>query len=96
MPRLSIDLQEGFSGDDVIVRVNGEEVARQSGVRTKQTLGLAHSLAIAVPDGPVRVEVDVPTRGLRGSTDVRHAQLGVSLADVGVRFVQSDEEFGYG
>ena len=96
MPRLTIDLQEGFSGDEVIVRVNGREVERRLGVRTKRVLGLAQSVAIDVPDGAVNLEVDVPTRGVRATTDVRHPQLGVSLEGNGIQFVQSDEEFGYG
>jgi hypothetical protein len=96
MPKLSIDLQDGFSGDEVIVRVNGKEVDRRSGVRTKRTLGLAQTIHLQVPDGPVTLEVDVPTKGISGRTEVRHPQLGVSLAGKDVQFVQSDDEFGYG
>ena len=96
MPTLNIDLQDGFADDDVIVRVNGKEVERRSGVRTKRVLGLAHSMAITVPEGRVRLEVDVPTKGACASTDVHHPQLGVSVAGKDITFVQSDDEFGYG
>jgi hypothetical protein len=96
VPQLVIDLQDGFSGDEVIVRVNGQEVERRSDVRTKRNLGLAQTIAIQVPDGPVTVQVDVPTKGVNGHTEVRHPQLGVSLAGKEIQFVQSDDEFGYG
>ena len=96
MPKVTIDLQDGFSDDEVIVRVNGKEVERRSGVRTKRTIGLAQTIDIRVPDGPVTLEVDVPTKGISGSTVVEHPQLGVSLAGKDVQFIQSDEEFGYG
>jgi hypothetical protein len=96
MPKLTLDLQDGFNGDDVIVRVNGEEVQRRSGVRTKRTLGLAQTLDLTVPEGPLTVEVDVPTQGVRGSTVVQHPQLGASVVGNVVQFIQSDKEFGYG
>jgi hypothetical protein len=95
MPTLTIDLQDGFADDDVIVCVNGKEVERRSGVRTKRMLGLAQSMAITVPDGPFSIEVRVTTRGISGRTEVRHTQLGVSLSDKDVQFVQSDKQFGY-
>ena len=96
MPKLTIDLQDGFLDDEVIVRVNGEEVERRPNVRTKRALGLAQSFDIKVPDGTVTVQVDVPTKGVSGTTEIQHPQLGVSLDGARLHFIQSDDEFGYG
>src|SRR5947208_12304875 len=96
MPPVNVDLQEGFTGDEVIFRVNGREVKRYPAVRTKRTLGLAESVALDVPDGPVTLEVAVPTKGVTGAVDLRHSQVGVSVGDSGLQFIQSDQEFGYG
>ena len=96
MPPVTIDLQEGFTGDEVIFRVNGREVKRYPAVQTKRTLGLAESVALDVPDGPVTLEVAVPAKGVSGVVDVRHSQVGVSVGDSGIQFIQSDQEFGYG
>jgi hypothetical protein len=96
MPAVTVDLQEGFTGDEVIVRVNGREVKRCPAVRTKRTLGLAESVGLDVPDGPVTLEVAVPAKGVTGTVDLRHSQVGVSVSDSGLHFIQSDQEFGYG
>jgi hypothetical protein len=53
-------------------------------------------LDLTVPEGRLTVEIEVPTRGIRGSTVVRHLNLGVSVAGNDVLFIQSDKEFGYG
>ena len=96
MPRLSIDLQDGFAGDEVIVRVNGKEVARRSAVRTKRMLGLADSLEVPVPGGAVALEIELPAKQIRGTRDVRHSHVSVSLAGRDVQFTEADEPFGYG
>jgi hypothetical protein len=96
MRTLTLDLQDGFSGDEVIIRVNGREIERRSDVRTKRMLGLAESVEIALPDGPVTLELEVPGRRISGHTDVRHAKVGASLAGNGMQFIQSEEPFGYG
>ena len=35
MPQLRVALLEGFTGETVIIRVNGREVFRESGVKTR-------------------------------------------------------------
>jgi hypothetical protein len=96
MPKLTIDLQDGFSGDEVIVRVNGQEVARPAGVKTKRMLGLAQSLDVSVPAGPVSLEIDLPAKQIRGTRVVHHSHIGVSLAGTDVQFIEADKPFGYG
>ena len=78
MSALTIDLQDGFSADRVVILVNGREVAARSGVTTKRVIGLAETLSVEVPDGPVRVEIVLPGRGLRDSVEAKEPHLGVS------------------
>ena len=44
MPRLHIALQEGFAGDPVSISVDGREIYRKDGVRTRTQIGLADSI----------------------------------------------------
>jgi hypothetical protein len=96
MSALTIDLQDGFSADRVVILVNGREVAARSGVTTKRMIGLAETLSVDVPEGPVRVEVVLPGRGVRGSVEAKEPHLGVSVTSGGLEFIQSRREFGYG
>jgi hypothetical protein len=60
---LAIELQDGFRGDDVVVRAAGHE-ERLEGVTTNLAISRAAGVELEVPDGPVDVEVAVPVRGL--------------------------------
>lgn len=68
MPTLQVDLREGFNGDTVIVRIDGQEVYRRSGVATNYSVGLADSFRAEVAGGDVRVEVMLPEKGLDHSS----------------------------
>jgi hypothetical protein len=70
---LSIDFQEGFDGDTVVVRVAGDEVARLEGVTTNLVISRADAVDLERPGGRQEVEVDVPTKG-------RSAALEIDLA----------------
>lgn len=65
MSELTIDLQEGFYEDRVVVRSNGEELASVDGVTTRVQLGHARSLELELPADAREVAIEVPTRGLR-------------------------------
>ena len=62
MPTLHIDLQDGFIGDPVVVRVNGEEVFRHEKLMTRPQLGLAKSVKVELPKGRAEIEISMPTR----------------------------------
>ena len=64
MPQLRIDLQDGFDGDTVVVTVNGEEIFREQGVRTKTQVGAARYVKMEVEIGATTVMVTLPERGL--------------------------------
>lgn len=99
MARLGIHLQDGFTGDEVVVKVNGEERLRREDVRTKRVLGLAERVELEVDDGPLSVEVSAPNRGLEKRIELEasdEAHLGVSLTNGEIRVISRKTRFGYG
>lgn len=98
MAQLTIDLQEGFRQDAVIVRVNGAEVCVKDQVTTRGVIGLAESCEVEVPGGEATVEVELPNRDLRDSTSLHldgPVWLGVSVKDGRVVLEPSSEPFAY-
>jgi hypothetical protein len=83
MALLRVDFHLGFSGDDVVVRMRGSEVVRR-GVTTREDVAYGGSVEFDVEDGTVPVTVEVPTRGLSGSTEVQvssEASVVASIVD---------------
>ena len=99
MPTLHVAFQEGFSDDEIVVRVNGIEVFRKSGVTTRLQIGYADSFELDIPSGEARLEVNVVTRNATTSrvlqvSDRRY--VGVSLDRRGQLVCElSDQPFGY-
>src|SRR5437763_685119 len=84
MHPLTIDLQTGFSNDQVILRVAGKEVLRKSDVTTNLAISLAESCRTEVETSPAEVEILVPSRKLRGEVQLdvtKTPYLGVSIAE---------------
>jgi hypothetical protein len=97
MPLLHVDLQEGFGGEPVRIAVNGDELFRKDGVRTRTQIGLADSVEQTLPAGDIRIEVTA-----RGTTHTIAAPLsadlylGVSITPEGrIVHKQSAHAFGY-
>lgn len=88
MPKLRVDLREGFLDDTVAVRVNDEE-HRRTHVTTRPQTGYAGSLEIDVQESPATVEVALPTR--RASKSVSVAFDGLDTVYLGVSVVRGDE-----
>lgn len=61
MPQLTVLLLDGFSDDEVVVTVDGLEVARCAAVSTQLLTGLAESVVIDAPEGSVAVSISVPS-----------------------------------
>ena len=99
MPTLTIDLQDVFERDRVIVRLGGRKVWSSNDVTTDMSCSLADRVELEVRDRPTTVEVALPSRGLSGRIDVDVAStpfLGVQLTELGdIRFELSDEPFVY-
>jgi hypothetical protein len=64
MALLHIALQEGFMGDDIVVRVQGEEVFRKEDVTTRPQIGYADSFDVEAEGEEVKVEVLLPLKKL--------------------------------
>jgi hypothetical protein len=95
---LTIALQDGFENDSVVVRVDGEVVIQETGVRTDQRIGLAYAIDVPLPDRAVVIDVQVPTRSLRARHELSPAtatSVGISLLDNQIVFRSSPTPFGY-
>lgn len=95
---LAVALQEGFDGDAVRVRVNGDEVFREEALTTDTRIGLATSFEVPIEKESVVLEVKVPGRGLTSRTTVRAdgpLHLGISLSGDSIQFRASEHPFGY-
>ena len=99
MPQLHIALLDGFTGDTVVIRVNGREVFRESGVKTRMQISRAATFDVDVPAGAATVEVEVPERAAAARIEVpvaEAAHLGISLSREGkVEHSVQDEPFRY-
>ena len=94
MATLTVDLQEGFEGDEVEVFVDGERRWREDGVTTNVAISLAASVPLDVPDGSANVRVAVPARGLEAELAVDAAgeiHLAVNVAGGQLRLEQLAE-----
>jgi hypothetical protein len=67
---LSIDLQDGFVDDTVVIRAEEREVARLDGVTTNPTISRADAVDIEVPGGDLYVEIELPRQSLAAARKV--------------------------
>jgi hypothetical protein len=98
MFKLRVDLQEGFTGDAVNVKVNGRDALSKNGVTTKRMLGLATSSEIEIPEGAVSIEIQVPTQKISKTISLHTSEskyLGVSIRDGELEHIASKKPFGY-
>lgn len=97
MSSLFIDLQDGFSHDTVIVKVNDREVFHKDNVKTDYALGRADSVEISIHQDQV-VVVDVPSRHLSDTLALESTHtiyLGISIIEDRIDFRISDKRFLY-
>jgi hypothetical protein len=93
MATLHIELMDGFANDTVVVKVNGAEIARQEGVSTRHQIGHAGSIEADVPDGPMRLNVELTSRGISASRTVTSTpppKLAVSVTGQGTLDISDD------
>ena len=99
MAKLGLHLQDGFSGDEIVIKINGEERMRREKVSTRRVLGLAEHAELDVEDGPLAIEVSMPARGLEKRVDLEasgEAYVGISLAGDDLRVITRKTPFAYG
>jgi anti-sigma factor RsiW len=97
LPAITLDLQEGFAGETVEVRLDGREVWRGE-ARTDWSIGLAERVQVEVPAGGGTVSVTVPSRPASIDLVLKPGEapvLGVSLIGGGLVSRRSDEPFRY-
>jgi hypothetical protein len=94
---LSIDLQDGFADDTVVLRVNGDQVFRKEHVTTKGPLGYAESFAVNVSEGALTLEVDIEAKAAEIIPLEVHRDtfIGISIFGGVVDYLVSDEPFRY-
>ena len=99
MPVVHIALEEGFTNDQVSIAIDGKEVFRADRVKTRMQIGLAHAFDVDVPQGPVRVQINLPSKNVAQSIDLEVTQelyLAVSVTQQGrVEHRISNEPSGY-
>ena len=98
MMQLRIDLQDGFEGDTVVVKINNKELYRKKGVKTELTLGYADSLETEVPEGQNTIEIELPEKNIFESISLTVSSpvyLGLSVSDGKIVARQSKEFFAY-
>ncbi|HWW61459.1 MAG TPA: hypothetical protein VN181_08840 [Thermoanaerobaculia bacterium] len=97
MPTLDIHLQEGFAGDEVIVRIDGEERLRRAAVHTRRALSLAEHVTFEVDAGAHVIDVSVRGIERRIAVDVADKlYVGIGVKDDELRVRVRDKQFGYG
>lgn len=98
MASLVVDLQAGFTGDTVIVLVDGAQALRREDVTTDYSIGRADSAEVDAAAHRVTLEVQIPTQGISGETTVdldETPYVGVSSSNGKVEFRLSKETFIY-
>ncbi len=91
---LRVRLGEGFRDNTVIVRIDGKEVYRKSGVNTNYTISYAGAVDVPTEAPTVRLEVAVEG-GPNVAQDIRPGQtpfVEVRLADGALQFLPLNTE----
>ncbi|RMD91165.1 MAG: hypothetical protein D6807_00275 [Alphaproteobacteria bacterium] len=99
MPRLRVDLQDGFDGEAVRVELDGTSVFRRENVRTRYQVGLADVIERAVSEGRHVLAIRLPRHNAawQETIDVKgETHVGVSLSASGTLEVTvEDRPFRY-
>jgi hypothetical protein len=96
MPQLHIALQDGFGGEPVTILVDGKEVYRKDGVRTRTQIGMADSVQITCAAGPATIEVHAGKASATiAQTIAGDLHVGISLANGRITHRTSNQPFKY-
>ena len=83
MPTIHVHFQEGFDGDEAIVRLGGRS-ERLADLRTRHQIGRAGRLDLESQPGPVEIEVEITNLRLKRTIPVQvpadgDAHVGISI-----------------
>lgn len=98
---VTLDLREGFAGEEVVVSAQNMAALRLPGVSTRMQTGLARSLPLAdLPAGSTTLHVALPALGLAQDVALppqRPLWVGVSLSRArdALEVQVQEQPFGY-
>lgn len=93
---LSVEFQDGFVNDSIILRINENEVLKKNNISTDLRIGLAdNSFSTRLPNGQIKIDILVASKNLKYSNTIEiesDTYIGVSIvnsntpnADIAVR-----------
>lgn len=98
MSMLTIDLQEGFNGEKVVVELDGSKIFSDDNLRTRTQIGLAIQVHQDVSLGDHIIGVKVDNSGGTGEFRIdahKTPFLGISVKNNEVVFTPKAQAFGY-
>lgn len=82
MVLVTIDLQEGFANDTVVIRLNGQEIFRRRNVTTRIQTGLADRIEMQIYERSSEVVIELPIKKMAVTKELNCEKdifLGVNL-----------------
>lgn len=68
---LSLDFQDGFVNDSIILRINEKEVLKKNNISTDLRISLAdNSFSTRIPNGQIKIDILVPSKNLKYSKTI--------------------------
>ena len=98
MATATIDLQDGFQEDTVVIRVNQHVVAQREQVTTDYSIGFAARVEVPISTDPAALEVSLPGKQLSEQIVLQRAtdiHVGVSVLGGVIRYRLSEVPFEY-
>ncbi len=95
---LTIDLQEGFSADHVIIALDDRVVFDEKNVRSRFEIGFATRKEVKSPAKKYELRVSVPEAHIMKKITVDPAtttHIGINKTDNDLQVTASSEPFGY-
>ena len=96
----TIALQDGFDDDRVVISTTGDVHEQLEHVSTRQQIGLARELTVAVPADATALKIALPDKGIEQQVDLDEREgthVGASVDPVSgqITLRRSAEPFGY-
>jgi hypothetical protein len=82
---VSVEFQDGFVNDSILLRINENEVLKKNNVSTDLRIALAdNSFRTRLPNGEINLDILVPSKNLKYSKTIEieyDTYIGVSIAN---------------
>lgn len=82
--KVSIDLQEGFAGDEVTIFASDKKIYAGENIKTRMQIGLAASVEAEIPGAKTTLRVVVPSRRIDEKKEIELTEnlyIAVSLTE---------------